>query len=64
MAADVLHWFLNDGIGQGLVDTLIVSIPAVIWARIKVLPEWREHRRRVREIHEALITRSPKREGD
>jgi hypothetical protein len=51
----VLHWLLENGIGQGLVDTALVAIPAGIFTRLKLLPEWREHRRRVREIHEALI---------
>lgn len=59
MLSAVLHFLLDNGIGQNITAGLIVAPPAAAWARVKLWKPWREHHERVKQLHAHLMQHRP-----
>ena len=53
----LLRFLLTNGIGQNITASVIIGIPAAVWARRKLLPRLLEHERKVHELHRELHRR-------
>jgi len=54
----VIHFLLDNGIGQNITASVIIGAPAYVWARIKLWPRWIEHERKVHELHQQQVVQS------
>lgn len=59
----MIRFLLDNGIGQNVTASALLGIPALIWARVKVLPVARAHHQRVVELHQAIVGNRPVRDA-
>lgn len=56
MVTTVLHFLLNNGIGQNITAGVLIGAPMRVWAEVRVLRPLRRHHELVAALHARVVT--------